>query len=478
MIPIDRESATPLHRQVYVGFREAILRGDLTPGQKVPSSRALADDLAISRFPVLDAYGQLLAEGYFESRAGTGTFVSEALPNPPAKPRQSQNPEDDTCFPSRRSELVPRYEPAPWRNGLGAFGVHQPALDRFPFDVWSRLITRNSRSPRLHAIHHIDPLGLDPFREAICSYLRTARGVRCDPSQIMIVSGSQQALDITARVLFDPGDPVWIEEPCYPLMRSVLLGSGCRTVPVPVDGEGLDVAAGIRLCRNARAAFVTPSHQYPLGATMTAARRLQLIEWAHQSGSWIVEDDYDSEYRFESLPVSSLQGLDDGFRVVYIGTFSKVLFPSLRLGYIVIPPGLLESYIAVRWATDIFPSYLFQEVLTEFINSGQFGRHIHRMRAVYKARRTALVASLRSEFGDFLQIHGAEAGMNLAVTLPDRFMDVEIATRAANDKLWLWPLSQCWSGKRARQGFILGFGNIPDDLIPAAVARLRQVIRP
>jgi GntR family transcriptional regulator/MocR family aminotransferase len=476
VIPIDRDAATPLHRQVYAGFRDAILRGDLAAGQQVPSSRALAAELEISRFPVLDAYAQLLAEGYFESRVGAGTFVSASLSHHPGQSRPLAHAPAASRQTSRRSMLFPPYDPFPWRHGWGAFGVHQPALDQFPFEIWSKLVARHSRVLCIHSAHNLHPLGLEIFREAVCSYLRTSRAVRCDPGQIMIVSGSQQALDITARVLLDPDDAAWIEEPCYPLVRSLLLGSGCRPVPVPVDEEGLDVAAGTRLAPNARVAFVTPSHHYALGVTMSASRRFQLLEWSRQSSSWIVEDDYDSEYRYESMPIPSLQGLDPGDRVIYIGTFSKVLRPSLRLGYIVIPSDLVDRFAAIRFSMDIFPSYLFQEVLTDFMRAGHFVRHIRRMRSLYKARRTSLVNCLRAEFGDLLEIHGSEAGMHLTVTLPEGLNDVEIATRAAKEKLWLWPLSVCYSGNKPRQGFLLGFGNTPEDQMPAAVHHLRQVL--
>ncbi len=292
----------------------------------------------------------------------------------------------------------------------------------------------------------------------------------------MIVSGSQQALDITTRVLLDTKDAAWIEEPCYPLVRSILLGSGCRVVPVPVDGEGLNVAAGVKRARTARAAFVTPSHQYPLGATMSISRRLQLLDWARKASAWIIEDDYDSEFRFESMPIPSLQGLDSAARVIYIGTFSKVLFPSVRMGYLVIPADLVDRFRSVRIAMDIFPSYLPQEVLTDFMTLGHFGRHIRRMRTLYRSRRTALVENLRAEFGDSLEIHGSEAGMHLAVTLPDSCSDREIATRAAAENLWLWPLSHCWSNGHARQGLILGFGNTDEEAMPAAVRHLRRIL--
>jgi GntR family transcriptional regulator / MocR family aminotransferase len=481
VVSVDRESKIPLHRQIYEGYRTAILRGDLRPGQQLPSSRALATEIGVSRFPILDAYAQLLTEGYFESRTGAGTFVSESLPdqltsvvNRNSSGNHRAAHIDSKPRPvSRRAALLPEFPDTPWRYGWGAFGVHQPALDQFPFRIWSGLVARHSLSPRAAAIHHIDPLGLEPFREVISNYLRTARGVRCDPQQIMIVSGSQQALEIASRVLLDSGDTVWIEEPGYQLTRAVLMGSGCRLVPLPVDREGMDVAAGIKRSGKARAAFVTPSHQYPLGVTMSASRRLQLLNWAHSSGGWIIEDDYDSEYRYGSMPIASLQGLDRNSRVIYIGTFSKVLFASLRIGYMVIPADLVERFRTVRFAMDIFPPFLYQEVLTDFITEGHFARHIRRMRLLYSERRTTLAQSIREEFGNEIEIHGAEAGMHMTVTLPEGLQDVKIAERAARDRVWLWPLSPSYVGKKKRQGFVLGFGSAPTEQIPQAVRHMR-----
>jgi GntR family transcriptional regulator/MocR family aminotransferase len=476
VVAIDRESSAPLHRQIYEGYRSAILRGDLRPGQQLPSSRTLAVEIGISRFPVLDAYAQLLTEGYFESRSGAGTFVSTSLPDQLSSSANGAPASAQIdCEPrpvSRRVALLPHFSETPWRHGWGAFGVHQPALDRFPFRAWANLVTRHSLSPRAGAIHHVDPLGLEAFREVISTYLRTARGVRCDPGQIMIVSGSQQALEIASRVLLDAGDTVWIEEPGYQLTRAVLMGAGCKLAPVPVDDEGMDVAAGIKQARKARAAFVTPSHQYPLGVTMSASRRLQLLNWAHSSGAWIIEDDYDSEYRYGSMPIASLQGLDRNSRVIYIGTFSKVLFASLRLGYMVVPPDLVEPFRRVRFAMDIFPPYLYQEVLTDFIRAGHFARHIRRMRLLYSERRAALAKSIQGEFGDEAKILGAEAGMHMTVTLPERLHDVEIATRAAQNRVWLWPLSTSYLGTKKRQGFVLGFGSAPTEQIPQAVRHM------
>lgn len=481
-LAVDRNNPAPLHKQIYDRYRAAILLGELRPGEQILSSREFAAELRVSRFPVLSAYAQLLAEGYLESRVGAGTFVSASLPE-----QQMSVPQLTGSFPSvpsgprpvaRRSSLYPLLPALPLVRGWGPFGVHQPALDQFPFSIWAGLVARHSRNPHVSAIHRIDPRGAERFRSAVCDYLRTARGVHCSPDQILIVSGSQQALDITARVLLDPGNSVWIEEPGYSLQRTVLAAAGCRLIPVPVDDEGMDVAAGIKRAPKARAAFVTPSHQYPLGSTMSASRRLQLLNWAHRAGAWVVEDDYDSEFRYETLPIASMHGLDRNARVIYIGTFSKVLFPSIRLGYMVLPPDLVDRFVAVRHAMDIFPPYLHQEVMADFILEGHFTRHIRKMRQVYKERRSILIESLAQEFPAHrgFEVHGVEAGMHLAFTLPKGLDDREISVRAAQSRLWLWPLSPAYTTSPARHGFILGFGSSLPAQIPNAVRLLRSLI--
>jgi GntR family transcriptional regulator/MocR family aminotransferase len=247
---------------------------------------------------------------------------------------------------------------------------------------------------------------------------------------------------------------------------------------VPVDNEGIDVAAGIKLHRKARAAFVAPSHQFPLGATMSASRRLKLLDWAESTGSWIIEDDYDSEYRYGSMPIASLQGLDHDSRVIYIGTFSKTVFPSLRVGYLVIPADLVDRFAAIRYAMDVGPPYLYQAVLTDFISEGHFARHVRRMRLAYAERRTTLVESLEKAFGSSLVVHGSEAGMHLAVTLPKGFRDQEVTIQAARQNLWLPPLSPAYIGTPVHQGFMLGFGSTRPAEIPKAVSRLREVLYP
>jgi GntR family transcriptional regulator / MocR family aminotransferase len=481
MIAVDRKERSPLHQQIYDGYRAAVLRGELHPGDRIPSSRDLARDLSVSRFPVLDAYAQLLAEGYLETREGSGTFVSRCLPEQQMSVARAAGDATQAISGARpvarRNSLYPTFCFPPMLRGWGSFGVHQPALDQFPFPVWSSLVSRYSQNPQASAIHHIDPLGSERFREAIRDYLRTSRGVKCEADQVMVVSGSQQALDITARVLLDPGNSVWVEEPGCSLQRTVLAAAGCRLVPVPVNNEGLIVANGLQRSRKARAAFVTPSHQYPLGSTMSATRRIQLLNWAQESGAWIIEDDCDSEYRYESPPIASMHGLDVNSRVIYIGTFSKVLFPSLRVGYVVIPRDLVGMFVTVRHAMDIFPPYLYQEVLTEFINAGHFARHLRKMRQIYSQRRAALIESLSDEFPmDWgLEIHGADAGMHLAVTLPKGLRDTEISAKAARERLWLWPLSPSYMGD-PQQGFVLGFGSTPVDQMPRAVRQMKSIL--
>jgi GntR family transcriptional regulator/MocR family aminotransferase len=480
MIAIDRTLPKALHRQIYDAYRTGIVSGTLRPGQRIPSTRALASELGVSRFPVLNAYAQLLAEGYFESRVGAGTVVSSSIPDQLtsseptrarfAPPRSGPRPV------ARRSSLLPRLESFPWLLGWGAFGVGQVAFDQFPLPIWSNLVARRCRNMDARSFHYGGPLGSKALRETIATYLRTARSLRCEAEQIMIVSGSQQALEISARVLLDPGSRVWVEEPGYRLARDVLALAGCHLIPVPVDLEGLNVAVGIKRCRKARAALVTPSHQFPLGVTLSASRRLQLLEWAQSSGSWILEDDYDSEYRYGSMPIASLQGLDVNSRVIYIGTFSKVLFPSLRLGYVVIPSDLVERFLAIRRAMDLGPPTFYQEVLADFIGEGHFARHIRRMRVLYGERRSALVNSIREELGSLVEVLGDEAGMHLAVTLPERSRDLEISERAARQNLWIWPLSSSYLGDVARPGFILGFGSTPAAEMPNAVRKLRNLL--
>ncbi|MGA7924914.1 MAG: PLP-dependent aminotransferase family protein [Candidatus Sulfotelmatobacter sp.] len=479
IITIDRDAQLPLHRQVYDRYRAAILDGSLRPSQRVPSTRTLASELGVSRTPVVDAYAQLLAEGYFESRVGHGTVVSrsltaqvrgsEASSSRCASPRLGRRPR------ALRARNLEPVQTGPRQRGHGAFCCGRVPFEHIPLKVWNRLITRHCRSTCATSLDYGDPMGSRNLREAIAVYLRTARGVRCDTDQIMIVCGSLHALEISTRALLEPGSRVWVEEPGYPFARNTLALHGCQIVPVPVDGQGLVVNVGIKKCRKAQAALVTPSHQMPLGVTMSATRRLQLLEWAENSGAWIIEDDYDSEYRYEGMPIASLQGLDRNFRVLYTGTFSKVLFPSLRLGYLVLPPDLIETFQEVRMAMDTFSPAFYQEVLADFIREGHFSRHIRRMRSLYAERRMTLIECLRQELGLTGEVSGAHAGTYLVLTL-NGISERAITERAAGRGLWLLPLSPFYASKPSRQGLVLGYGSTPLEEIPKAVRKLREVL--
>jgi len=484
VVAINRTADTPIYRQVYQAFRSAVMEGRLRAGERVPSTRTLAVELGVSRIPVLNAYAQLVAEGYLESRTGAGTVISRSLPNPIAKTGAAGK---DGAKPRPRRNLPARPSAAPSksarnvlaRRGWGAFSVGQSALDRFPFPIWNRLVLRQCRKATARSYDYGDPLGFEDLRQTIAAYVRTARAVRCTADEIMIVGGTQQALEITARVLLEPGSSVWMEEPGYSFARRVFQLRGCRVVPVPVDGEGLDVAEGIRRSAASRVALVSPSHQYPLGSTMSVSRRIALLEWAERMGSWIIEDDYDSEFRYETMPIASLQGLDWNRRVIYIGTFSKVLFPSLRLGYIVIPHDLVEQFVSVRFTMDLAPPGFFQRVLADFIREGHFSRHIRKMRAIYGERRAVLINSLRDELGMDVPITGEQAGTHLSLILRGILKgesDVALAERAARKSLWLVPLSTSYLASAPDQGLVLGFGSTAAAEIPPSVSKLRALL--
>jgi GntR family transcriptional regulator/MocR family aminotransferase len=475
LLPVDRRAAVPLHRQIYDGLRRAILDGMLRAGQRVPSTRVLAAELEVSRFPVLTAYEQLLHEGYLEGRVGSGTFVRAAPPEDALRPAAGR--------PARAGRAAPRAGPPPpegdddMRGGLGPFRVSLPALDQFPRALWARLVARHAH--RLEPAHmaYGDPAGLGALRVAIAEHLRAARAVRCEAGQVLVVPGSQAALRLCASVLLGRGDLVATEEPGYPGARAALCTGGAGFAPVPVDAQGLDVAALRALGARVRAAYVTPSHQYPLGVSMSAARRLALLEWAAGSDAWVIEDDYDSEFRYVSRPLGSLQGMDAAGRVVYVGTFSKVLFPAVRVGYLVVPPALWDAFVAAREALDLFSPTLYQLVLADFLGEGHFARHVRRMRAVYLRRREALLDGLARHCDGVLAVHNADAGLHVATLLPDGVDDVAVVRRMTERGLTATALSTCYAGDARRSGLLLGFGGSGEGALEAAARTLGEVLR-
>ncbi len=477
LVPIDRRPGTPLHRQIYEGLRGAILEGMLRAGQRLPSTRTLAAELEVSRFPVLIAYEQLLHEGYLHGRVGSGTFVSAVVPDDELRPSAAR------AFPHRaqpgRNGAAAPVTPPPARDegGLRPFRVSLPALDQFPHSVWSRLVARHARHLARGQMAYGDPAGVGELRSAIAEHLRTARAVRCEAAQVLVVSGSQAALRLAATVLVGRGDVVAIEEPGYRGARAALAASGAELAPVPVDGEGIDVGQLQRLGARVRAAYVTPSHQYPLGAAMSAGRRLALLDWAERTHAWLVEDDYDSEFRYVSRPLGALQGMDAHGRVIYVGTFSKVLFPSIRVGYLVIPPRLWDTFVEAREALDLFSPTLYQLVLADFLREGHFARHLRRMRGVYLRRRQALLEGLARHCDGHLLVHNADAGLHVTTLLQHGVSDTDVLHRMTRCGLTATALSECYAGAATQTGLLLGFGGSSEGALSAATRTLGEVLR-
>jgi GntR family transcriptional regulator/MocR family aminotransferase len=471
--------ARPLYRQIYDGYRTAILEGRLRAGQRIPSTRALARELGISRLPVLTAFEQLLHEGYLEGRAGSGTFVASSIHDMRDTPalgsgsarRRGLRKRGIAILPASRSRDV-RSEKA----DLGAFRVSLPALDHFPQKIWARLVTRHARGMSIELMAYGDPAGYLPLRHAVADYLRTARAVACDASQVLIVSGSQMALHLCARVLLKPGDTFYFEDPGYPGARAALTATGATLRSVPVDGDGLVVQSMRPAKSPARAVYVTPSHQYPLGVSMNVSRRMELLGWARRHHAWIIEDDYDSDYRFSSRPLGALQGMNGAAQVIYTGTFSKVLFPAMRIGYLVAPPSLVQKFIAQRLTLDLFPQTLDQLVLTDFLCEGHFSRHVRRMRAIYQNRRDTLVSEIEQHLGDLLTIVNADAGMHLTARLPAGFDDVEVVRLARARGISAIALSTCYIANTGDPGLVLGFGGVPEADIVRGVRTLSGVL--
>jgi GntR family transcriptional regulator / MocR family aminotransferase len=472
-LPVRKGTGIPLHQQIYAGLQRAILDGLIRPGQRVPSTRELAAELGVSRLPVLSAYDQLLHEGYLEGRAGSGTFVSGALPDDSHRPAVPARHRPRRASGAARAprQLAARYE-----GGLRPFRMSLPALDHFPQRIWTRLVTRHAHLLSPANMAYGDPAGVPALRSAIGEYLRTARAVRCEPEQVLIVSGSQAALRLCASVLLSPGDLAAVEDPGYPGARTAFAAEGVKPAPVRVDDEGLDVDALDALGKPVRAVYITPSHQYPLGSSMSASRRLELLDWARRRQAWVIEDDYDSEYRYVSRPLAALQGLSANARVVYIGTFSKVLFPAIRVGYLIVPAALRDAFLAARESLDVFSPTLYQLVLADFIRDGHFARHLRRMRLLYLRRRNALLDGLDRYCSDRLTVHNADAGLHVATFLPSGMRDAGVVRRMAERELTAHRLSTCYFGEKPQQGLLLGFGGFDERQLMTATRALGAIL--
>jgi GntR family transcriptional regulator / MocR family aminotransferase len=480
-VDLDRRRPSALATQLYEGLRQAVLRGQIRRGERLPSTRLLAEDLGVSRNTVTSAYEQLLAEGYIEAKVGSGTCVARSLPEEllaasagavKILKKRTQRHSISTRGKMLSSRpvrvLTVGGRPQPFASGL-------PDLHEFPFATWARLMARHWRRPGYGLVGYGDPAGYKPLREAIAAYLRSSRAVRCETEQIVIVSGSQQALDISARLLLDPGNTALLEDPGYPGARVALLAAGASLVRLPVDAEGANIHA-VETRTRPQVAFVTPSHHFPLGVTMSIARRLALLEWAERTEAWILEDDYDSEYRYRGKPLPSLQGLDPVGRVIYMGSFSKTMFPSLRLGFIVLPAELVESFRRARSVIDGHSPMTEQAVLADFISEGHFARHIRRMRALYEERQSALVEAAGRELAGLLEVRPSEGGMHLVGWLPAGVDDVKASERALSQGVHVRPLSSCSVAKVRRGGLLLGYAALTVPQIREGVRKLAEAL--
>jgi GntR family transcriptional regulator/MocR family aminotransferase len=485
---LDAYAPEPLYRQLYERLRVAILSGQLQPDAALPSTRTPAAELGVSRNTTALAYDLLQLEGYIESRVGSGTRVAQVQPEylEQAPVRSVSQRRVATASPetlARHSQLL---LDTPHSDEVNAdlpsevhspFRIGQPDVTAFPFDIWSRLVSHHARYTLPKVAQYQNTQGYTPLREAIAAHIAITRGVHCTPEQVVLTTGAQGALDLVGRALLDPGDRVWIEDPGYIGARGALLAVGAMLAPVPVDQEGIDVAAGRAQCDAARLVVVTPSHQFPTGVTMSLRRRLELLQWANVAQAWIVEDDYDSEFRFSGRPLEALHGLDRDGRVIYVGTFSKTLYPSLRIGFLVSPTTLLPGFLALRRVIDTHPPLLEQVALADFIKEGHFARHIRKMRLRYRERRDALVDSLRNTLGDLLEVTAPEAGLHLVAWLPATLRSEDVVARAARHDLHIRTVAQLQSHAPACEGLLFGFATASPADLRAGVRTLAQAIR-
>ncbi|AMP07738.1 PLP-dependent aminotransferase family protein [Collimonas pratensis] len=472
-------AGAPLNRQIYQAIREAILSQLLPSAMQLPSSRDLARELGISRNTVTYAYEQLIAEGYLETRAGSGTFIADTTPDQIPETRLNTPPLTD---PSGESELSAHGAQLIQQAGVsdlqwGAFMPGVPDVTLFPNKIWSRLQNKHWRRSRADLLTYGDAGGYLPLREAIAEYLRMARSVNCNASQVIITTGIHQSLDIVVKLLGEHGDSAWVEDPCYWGTRSVLNSLGIKPVAIPVDAEGMRMRLA-NLRQPPRFICATPSHQYPLGMVMSLSRRRMLLEYAARRKVWIIEDDYDSEFRYGSRPLASLQGMDTDGRVLYMGTFSKTMFPSLRIGFMVVPESLANAF-AIGVSELYRGSQVFmQAIMADFMTEGHFASHIRRMRLLYAERLQLLQAAIDRHFGDGVTLTGGEAGLHLALGLPAQCDDLAISRAARAAGIVARPLSRYYmNSEAARNGLLLGYACVPNEQIAPAFDKLAAIIK-
>jgi GntR family transcriptional regulator/MocR family aminotransferase len=450
----------------------------------MPASRVLAADLGVSRNTALAAIDQLVSEGYLETRRGSGCYVARDLPDARPAHAPARNGATAPAAPrlSRRGSGLaetPRSAGASRGRWYPCFTPGVPDHSDFPFVLWARLLARAWRHPSRDLVQGGDPAGHPDLRKAIADYLRQARGVRCEAEQILILSGIRQAIDLTCRLLLDPGDSVWLENPCHTGVRAAIAASAAKLIDVPVDDEGLVVTRGIAKASKARLACVAPSHQYPLGVVLSLQRRLQLLGWARDAKAWILEDDYDSEFRYEGRPLATLQSLDSEGRVIYVGSLSKVLFPSLRVAYLVAPAALVDAFRRARAAIDEYPPMTPQPALAAFFAEGHLAAHVRRQRKRYAERQARLLALAHRHLEDQLDLAADPAGLHLVARPVGRLADIpdtELSRRLDAAGLVVPALSRYYVGQRRQSGLMLGYAAVPEALVEPALQRMAEVL--
>jgi len=459
---------------LYGELRSAILEGRLAPGARLPSSRDFASQYELSRGTVVSVLERLQAEGYVTSRVGIGTWVNRVeAPRPPHQAARTP------AYIRRVTSTYKRSQPwvdMAFVDGIRPFRIGAPAINEFPSGVWGRIAADRGRNFRAWLKKEADRRGYRPLRNAIAEYLRTSRGVRCTAEQIVIVSGIQQALDQLARLLLKKGDPIWMEDPGYFGARIAFDNAGARIIAVPVNDEGLSVSAGIKIYPDAKGAYVTPAHQFPLGVTMSLERRMALLRWASRSGAFVIEDDYDSEYRFEGPPVPALQSLDNHSSVIFIGSFSKTLFPALRVGYVVLPAPLIDSFLSFRYRIDFRNSSFDQAVLCDFIVDGHFARHLRRMRNLYAERLATLMEGARRYLGGLLEISNVRAGLYTIGYLRNAMTSRQAEKLAAAQGVEVLGVNRCTLRRPDPNALLLGFGGFDDLAIRQGLIRLAKAL--
>lgn len=483
---LQRDSDVPLYYQIYQEFRRAILERQLLSGIRLPSSRDLADLLDVSRNTVLNAIDQLIAEGYLETRPGAGTYVATNLPESLllARDDNDDQPELNELSGRELSRRGKRFKEAATNvlideeplNKSFAFSLGKPDISAFPYEQWAQISSRVYRHSPIHSFADTHTAGYYPLRKAIAEHLGMFRSVKCAPDQILITAGSQEAMYIAQQILLDHGEHFWMENPGYPMARIALESGGANAVYVDVDENGLNVEHGLQLCPDARLAYATPSHQFPLGYTMSLPRRMELLNWAEENHAWIIEDDYDSEYRYVGSPIASLQGLDVNHRVVYIGTFSKVLLPTIRLGYMVVPEDVIDACLIARLIITQQSPVPAQMVLAEFMREGHFMRHIRRMRKLYDDKRQVLLEAVGRFLGDSVEVGPHDTGMNMVLHLPETVEDTEFAEAARRHGIRVVALSSYYQNRTKANGIVLGYTAVPTDDIAPNIQKLADIL--